>query len=196
MKRYLVIIIVLIAARPCLGQVQIADDHRHINLGAYLIGLEQVMGKDSIVHADSAYGFQVTIPQWWHIKETPLDFFGGTFPAVDSIENALIFKCFEKTKFNNLGDFENWVIKDYSMGQKPKWSQEHTILLKKELDDFKQMGNAYKVQILRGNKIYHCCYIITQTDKAYVWIDFTATETTYPKNFERFKEVVSLFKGI
>jgi len=196
MTRPLLILTFIITTKVCFSQTQPADKNKHINLPAYLIELEQISGRDSIIHIDSTYGFQITIPKWWHIRETPLNLFGGTFPAVDSIENALLFKSFKRDEFKDLADFENWVVKDYSMGQSPKWSSQHKMLLKKELTDFKYLGNAYKVQLLRGNKIYDCCYIIIETSTSYIWIDFTATNTTYPKNFDKFKEIVSLFKKL
>lgn len=149
---------------------------------------------DSTQHVDSTYNFKLVVPDWWNIRETPSNFFGGTFPAIDGIENALLLKCFDKAKFKSISDFENWVIKDYSMGQSPKWSSQHTILLKKALADFKELGNSYKVQLMKGGTMYDCCYILTETSTAYIWIDFTATSTTYPKNFEKFKEIINLFK--
>lgn len=196
MQKIIFLVIFFAATHFCYSQIPPTDNSKHINLPVYLIELEQISGKDSIVHVDSTYGFQITIPKWWHIRETPLNLFGGTFPEVDSIENALIFKCFKKDEFKSVADFENWVIKDYSMGQTPKWSNQDMMLLKKELTDFKELGNSYKTQLLRGNKIYDCCYIITQTNNAYIWIDFTSTNTTYPKNFDKFKEIVSLFKKL
>jgi hypothetical protein len=194
MKKSLLFAALLYTTHFANGQTQPSDKSKHINMVAYLIELEQIIGKDSIIHTDSNYNFQVTIPKWWHIRETPTNLFGGTFPAIDSIENALLFKCFKKDEFKSLSDFENWVIKDYSMGETPKWSSKHKMLLKKELTDFQSLGNSYKVQLLWPPKIYDCCYIITETSSAFIWIDFTATTTTYPKNFEKFKEIVNLFK--
>jgi hypothetical protein len=144
-------------------------------------------------HVDSTYGYKIVVPQWWNIRETPPNMFGGTFPAIESIENALLFKSFEKAKYKSFADFENWVVKDYSMGQSPKWSSQHTFMLKKQIDDFKEIGNAYKVQILRGNKLYDCCYILIETANSFVWIDFTATSTTYTKNWDKFKEIANSF---
>ncbi len=196
MPKTLLIIIFLVTVHAGFAQTQPADKSDHINLAAYLIQLQQISGKDSIIHVDSTYSFQITIPKWWRIRETAPNLFGGTFPTVDSIENALLFKCFKKDEFKSLSDFENWVVKDYSMGQTPKWSTKQTMLLKKKLEDFQNLGSAYKVQLLWSPKIYDCCYIITETRTAYIWIDFTATSTTYPKNYNRFKEVVSLFKKL
>ncbi len=140
--------------------------------------------------------YQVTIPLWWRIRETQHFMLGGTLPAIDSIENALFIKSFKKDQFKGITDFEKWVIRDYSMGQSPKWSSRQTILLKKEIPDFKELGNAFKVQLLWQPKMYDCCYILTETSSAYIWIDFTATSTTYAKNFEKLKQVVTSFKKL
>lgn len=193
MKQSVLIGILLFATCLSYSQVSPSDSVKHINLPAYLIELRQITGEDSIVHTDNSYGFTITIPKWWRIRETPPYLFGGTFPAVNSIENALIFKCFKKDKFKDKEDLENWVIKSYSLGQTPDWSNQHKMLLRKELPDFKELGSSYKVQLLNGGLMYDCCYILTETSSAYIWIDFTATSTTYPKNFDKFKEIVSLF---
>jgi len=164
------------------------------NLKAVELIQQQAEGKDSIVYVDSNYNYQVTVPKWWHLLATPEAAFGGTFPAVDSIENALVIKSFKKDKFKDLADFEDWVIRKYSLGQAFEWSNDSKFMLRKELTDFNGPGDAFKIQLLRFRQIYMCCYILTQTSSAYIWIDFTATNETYAKNFERFREVVSLFK--
>lgn len=140
---------------------------------------------------DSVYKFKIAIPSWWHIRPTPPNFFGGTFPKGDSIENALLIKCYPKTSFKDMADFENWVIRGYITGQKPKWSASHIIMQKTELDTFKKLGNAFKVQVKLNDRLYDCCYIVTQTRAGYIWIDFTAADHTYDKNFEKFKALVS-----
>ena len=196
MTKIVLILSILTSCIASFSQTSPKNKGEHINMLAYLYELEQISGHDSVVHKDSTYSYQVTIPLWWRIRETQPFILGGTFPAIDSIENALLFKCFKKDKFKDFADFENWVIKDYSLGQSPKWSSKQTVLLKKELTDFKEIGNAYKIQLLWTPKIYECCYVLTETSSAFIWIDFTATQTTYTKNFEKFKQVLSLFKKI
>lgn len=196
MTKIIILLSVLATSLSGLSQTSPQNKGDHINMLAYLYELEQIGGNDSIVHIDSNYSYQVTIPLWWRIRETQPFMLGGTFPAIDSIENALFFKCFKKDRFKDFAAFENWVIKDYSFGQLPKWSSKQTLLLKKELPDFKEIGNAYKVQLLWTSKIYECCYVLTETSSAFIWIDFTATQTTYTKNFEKFKQVLSLFKKL
>jgi hypothetical protein len=174
------------------------DNNAHKNLHAYLIDLMQIQGNDSILYDPPNLGYTIIVPKWWNIIEPPSPLiFAGSFPAVDSIENAMAIKSFPKENFdNNYKDFIDWVIKEYQIGDIPKWSNTHKLLLRNEIDEFKELGPAFKVQLSWRGTIYNCCYIITETPKAYIWIDFTATPTTYDINFTKFKELVRLFKII
>ena len=168
------------------------ENGRHGNLVAYLYELEQISGIDNIKHTDSISGYSLVIPLWWKIRETPSgNLFGGTFPAINKVENALLFKAFDKTKYKNFKDFKNWVIADYKVGDTPKWSNSHKVLLKKELNEFDEIGKSYKVQLMRNGYLYDCAYIIIETSNSYLWIDFTATKETYDVNFPKLKEIMS-----
>lgn len=173
------------------------ENGKHGNLVAYLYELEQISGIDNIEHNDSISGYSLVIPLWWKIRESRNNnFFGGTFPAINEIENALIFKAFNKSEYESIKDFENWVIGDYKLGDIPKWSNSHKVLLKKELEEFKEIGKSYKVQLMWGSKIYHSCYIIVETSNTYLWIDFTATEETYDLNFPKFEDIMKKYKTL
>lgn len=177
--------------------VSAENPHEHRNLTAHLIELMQIQGRDSIDHKDDALNYRIMIPKWWKIRETSSPaFFGGTFPAVEGIENALLLKSFSKEDFTDFDEFEGWTIKKYKLGDIPEWSNQHKILLIKPLDDFKSIGRAYFVQLMLGNKIYHCCYIAVETPNTFLWIDFTATQETYTANFEKFKSLLSGFNII
>ena len=170
---------------------------KHGNLVAYLYELEQISGIDNIEHTDSISGYSLIIPLWWKIRETPNgNLFGGTFPAIKEIENALLFKAFDKSEYKSIKDFENWVIGDYKIGDTPKWSNSHKILLKKELDEFKDIGKSYKVQLIWDGYLYDSCYIIVETSNSYLWIDFTATKETYDVNFPKLKEIIADYKTL
>ncbi|RZN82829.1 MAG: hypothetical protein EVB11_07420 [Winogradskyella sp.] len=174
-----------------------AENGRHGNLVAYLYELEQISGIDNIKHTDSTSGYSLVIPLWWKIRETPnASLFGGTFPAINEVENALLFKAFGKSEYESFKDFKKWVIADYKMGDMPKWSNSHKILLKKELDEFKNIGKSYKVQLMRNGYLYDCCYIIIETSNSYLWIDFTATKETYDLNFAKLKEIIADYKTL
>lgn len=177
--------------------IQKIENSRHGNLVAYLYELRQIQGEDNIEHTDSTRNYKINIPLWWKIRETPNgDLFGGTFPPVKGIENALLLKSFPKEQFQNLDDFENWVIKDYKTGDTPEWSDSHKILLKKQDGEFSKIGKSYFVQLMRGGRLYHCRYIVIETSKTYLWIDFTATQETYDVNFKKLKELMDGFKII
>ncbi len=159
-----------------------------------IIYQQESLKSDSIIYTDTVHGYELVIPLWWKIKETKAFMFGGTFPAIGSVENALLFKSFDKEEFSDINDFENWVIRDYSIGKPFKWSSQHFFMLRKELNDFNEIGNSFWLQLIRGNKIYNCCYILFETSKSYVWVDFTSTSDTYDKNFPLLKDVMSIFK--
>jgi hypothetical protein len=56
---------------------------------------KQSSGEDQISYADTANGYSVIIPKWWHIKETPSpNFFGGTFDEIEKSKSALLVKAF------------------------------------------------------------------------------------------------------
>ncbi|MEO8773955.1 MAG: hypothetical protein ABI263_07480 [Gelidibacter sp.] len=157
----------------------------------------QELGQDQINYTNSKFGYSVTIPKWWDIKETPSpNFFGGTFPEINKSKSALLFKAFEKEKFKTFQNFENWVISGYKSGDTPKWSKDHQILYKKNLNEFATIGKAFKVQIKADDTFYNSCYIIIETSKSYIWIDLTATRETYDANFKDLEKIMSQFKAL
>ena len=81
-----------------------AQNAKHGNLVAYLYELEQISGIDNIEHTDSISGYSLVIPLWWKIRETPnTSLFGGTFPAIDEIENA--FRLCREVGINTVAYF-------------------------------------------------------------------------------------------
>ncbi|WP_153797178.1 hypothetical protein [Foetidibacter luteolus] len=150
---------------------------------------------EKLTYLDSTFNFQVEIPNWLNLKETGTVYaFGGTLPAVDGIENAILIKVFDKPKFPTFSDFKKFVIEDLAFGQSPKWSVSHKFMGKKELGRYNNIGDSYKVYLMRGNLMYHCEYILLETKSAYLWIDYTSTQETFDKNFAKFEEFMSGFK--
>jgi hypothetical protein len=152
-------------------------------------------GVKKLTYLDSTFNFQVEIPDWLNLKETGTVYaFGGTLPAVDGIENAIIIKVFDKAKFPTLLDFKKFIVEDLVFGQSPKWSTSHKFMGKKELGKYNDIGDSYKVYLMRDNLLYHCEYILVETKSAYLWIDYTSTQGTFDKNFAKFEEFMSGFK--
>lgn len=117
--------------------------------------------------------FQVKVPTWLNLKETGSRFaWGGTLPPVKGIENAILIKIFDKEEFASLQDFKKYIVEDLSVGQTPPWSKSHIFMGKKDLNDFTRIGSSYKVYVMYGGLIYHCVYVLLETPKAYLWINF------------------------
>lgn len=148
------------------------------------------------IHADIQWGYSCQIPSWFRQLDTPDDIFGGLLPAIDTIENSILFKGFPKTQFKTMDAFENWVVKDYTVGQESRWDPDQIILLKNLITDFTGPGIAYRVQILNQGVIYNCCYVLFETPKAFVWVDYTATNTTYKQQYPQFMEMVQTIKAL
>lgn len=115
-------------------------------------------------------------------------------PAVEGIENAIVIKSFDKKDYKSLKDFNKYIVEDLVFGQSPPWSNSHKFMGKKDLGIYKNIGDAYKVYLMRGKQMYHCEYVLLETNTAYLWIDFTSTEETFDKNFDKFEEFMNGFK--
>jgi hypothetical protein len=145
-------------------------------------------------YVDSMYNFDVEIPSWLNLRETGNRMmFGGTLPAVDGIENAISIKIFDKGKFADLTAFKDYVIGDWSFGKHPKWSDEFVCYGLKDLGMLGNAGEAYRASHYWSNHIYTCTYVLVETKTAFLWIDFTATPTTYDVNEQKFEEFLKGF---
>ena len=151
-------------------------------------------GVDTITYLDSTFNYQVVIPNWLHLMETnSVNILGGTLPAVDGIENAIVIKSFGKKDYKSLKDFKKYIIEDVVFGQSPPWSNSHKSMGKKDLGKYKDIGGAYKAYWKIDRLIYHCQYVLLETETAYLWIDFTSTPETFEKNIVKFEEFLNGF---
>jgi len=149
---------------------------------------------DKLTYLDSTFNFQVQVPNWLNLRETGTTYaWGGTLPAVESIENAILIKIFDKSDYKSLTDFKKYIIGELVFGQSPNWSNSHKFMGKKDLGKYKNIGDAYKIYLLQGKIMYHCEYILLETKTAYLWIDFTSTPTTFDINIGKFEEFMSSF---
>jgi hypothetical protein len=150
---------------------------------------------DTQYHSDDTFGYKVAVPKWLDVKETGTEYiWGGTLPAINGIENALILKIYNKDKFN-FQDFKKYVVTDLKLGQTPGWSDgSHIFTMKKELEKYKNFDSRYKIYLMRDGQLYHCQFVLIETPKAYIWIDFTATPETYEKNEKKLLEFLDGFQ--
>ena len=156
---------------------------------------QKELGIDELTYLDSTFNFQVKVPAWLNLRETGSAYvWGGTLPAVEGIENAIAIKSFQKKNYKSLKDFKNYLVEGLEFGRPVRWSQSSLFMGKKPLGNYRNIGDAYKVYIMRGGLLYHCEYVLLETNTAYLWIDFTSTETTFDKNSNKFEEFMSEFK--
>jgi len=45
-----------------------------------------------------------------------------------------------------------------------------------------------------GGLLYHCQYVLIETPAAFLWVDFTATQTTFEANKEKFEVFMGGFE--
>jgi hypothetical protein len=143
----------------------------------------------SMYMVDSLLGFKAIIPAWLKLKETGSDMlFGGALPAVDGIENAIMIKAFPKKDYADIAAFKDFVIGTWKFGTHPKWSSDVICYGIKDMDDVQGIGKSYRASNFWQNHIYTCKYVLAETKTAFLWIDFTATPTTYEINLPKFDE--------
>ncbi len=150
---------------------------------------------DSLTYTDTTFNFQVKAPKWLNIKQTGTIYaWGGTLPAVDGIENAIVVKSFDKKDYKSMKEFKKYVVEGLVFGQAPQWSNSFIFMGKKDIGKYKSNGVAYKVYLKQGNLMYHCKYVLLESSTSYIWIDFTSTQETFDKNIDKFEEFLDGFK--
>ncbi len=149
----------------------------------------------SMYMVDTVLGFKANIPAWFKLRETGSDWaFGGMLPAVDGIENVIMIKAFPKKDYADTAAFKDFVIGSCKLGTHPKWGADHVCYGIKEMDPVPGVGKSYKAWDFWQQHLYTCIYVLAETKKAYLWIDFVATHTTYDINLPKFDEFLSGFK--
>lgn len=150
---------------------------------------------EQLTYIDSTFRFKVAIPDWFNLIDTGSPYFwGGTLPAVDSIENAIAIKSSPKDGQATFQDFENFVVGKWGFGGHPNWSDNFVCMGIKELEEFAGLGKSYKVYLMNGALLYHCQYVLIETPAAFLWVDFTATQTTFEANKGKFDEFMGGFE--
>ncbi len=148
-------------------------------------------------YIDSTFKYEVCIPKWLTLRETGNpELWGGTLPAIDGIENAILITGSHKKEFKSFQDFKNKAIEKNVFGQPTQMSSNHIFMGRKVLDEIPGIGPAYIQYHLWNNRLYDCQFVLTETETAYIWINFTATRETYDKNLEKFKNFLKGFKII
>lgn len=144
------------------------------------------------IHKSQTYGYNVEVPYWLDIQINDGESFGGKLPEIKGIANAILIKGFSKDKFKNFKDFQRIYITGNVFGQPSLFSESHTWYGRNERD-FKKIKNGVSSRVFIRYKglIYHHQFVLIETKKAYLLINFCATPETYDENLPKFDEFLS-----
>lgn len=157
------------------------------------------VGIEPLTYVDHTYGYELVVPKWLNLISTGENgLWGGTFPAVDHIENDVIIQAFNKSRFKSFNHFKEVYITGNTFGQPTLYSKQHIWYgnNEKDIEEISTDQIRAKVYTLFSGAIYHNQFVLIETDKSYLWVQFTSTPTTYDKNIEKFTELVNSIKSL
>lgn len=152
--------------------------------------LDALADGKNLEYVDSANKYTLTIKDWFNITESPAsDVYIGTLPDIDNIQNAILVKKIKKTEYTSFNDFNEKILPgNIITGDRFAGG---IFMLKKELPKPSNVnGISYKIQVMRGSKMYDSHYITIETGACYLLVIFTATPETFALNEPRFLEFV------
>ena len=157
---------------------------------ALLLSAQTGRDTEKLAYIDSTFRFKIAVPKWFKPVDTKIPYaWGGTLPAVDGIENAILVKVSAKDGKMTFRQFEDYVVGKWEIGGHPKWSEAYVCKGIKALPtEFKRLGKSYKVDLMNGDLSYQCQYVLIETSKAFLWVDFIATPSTFAVNKGKFSE--------
>ena len=186
MKKDSLIILLLLAVLNCTAQTDTIQ-RKYDNIEDLKDQVEQNEIVD-LDYIDSTFSYRTIVPDWLTLMETGNPtIWGGTFPKIDGIANALLVKGFAKSEFKDFNKFKEVYLTGNMFGQQVKWGAEQTWYGQNDLIEIEN-GFKQKVFIMYGNLIYHNQFILLESKTAYLWIQFTASPDTYDKNIDKFNE--------
>ena len=141
-------------------------------------------------YTDYENGYSIEKPKWLKInRELPLNRFGGTMPAVEGIQNAIMITALKKNRYENFNDFVRIFITGNKFGQ-PTLFNDQFIFYGRNEKDFKKIkhGVTSRLFYMYKNKIYHNQFVLLETSSSYLFIHFSSTPETYDINIKKFNE--------
>lgn len=202
MKKFLCFLAVLILSNQLFGQeveyYRVKKRNKLVTLTPYQNGniiMLRVSGlfdsAKKLEYLDTLNSYKVNIPKWLYLMETnDITMFGGILPEIKGIENAITISSIYKKNYESFEKFKEFIIEDstYKKGSSPKWSDNHIInsIERVVLDT----NDSYKVDFNFKSKNYIAQYVLIETKKSYLWINFAATKETFDINHNKFLEFI------
>jgi hypothetical protein len=166
---------------------------RHIITILLLVCLLNYGYSQTTLYKNAKFGYHLNIPSWFIIHETDTTHsFGGTIPAIDNVENVIMITGFSKDKFSSFNDFQRIYITGNVFGKETLYSKDHVWYGRNERD-FKQIENGVSSRVFTifEKNIYDNQFVLLESSKAYLWIQFTSTPTTYDMNVSKFDDFLA-----
>jgi len=145
-----------------------------------------------VVFESEAYGYKVTVPTWANVQKTGDErIFGVLLPQVAGVRNAVAVKATPKDQFPSFEAFRKYVYEDNRPDQPFIMNNFMTFKGGKTLAPVTENRAVYQVLLESHEVTYHCKYVLMETPKAWLLVDFFATKDTYEKNLARFDQLAA-----
>jgi hypothetical protein len=147
---------------------------------------------ETLIRVDSTFGYKTEVPEWLYLTETGNDkVWGGTFPSIGGIENAMMIKGFDTSEFKSFEHFTEIYITGNKFGKKTLYSENHN-WYGHNPRDLHNINNGVSCRVFTffQNKIYHNQFALIETKKAFLWVQFVATPDTFELNLPKFTKFV------
>jgi hypothetical protein len=164
-----------------------------ISVAVFMSFAVSALGQTQKLRTDSLNGYTLQIPQWLAIKDDTEMMLGGVLPPVKDIENAISVTAFPKSKFRSFDDFKTTYLTGNVFGKPTLFNTDFVWYGQNELQKTEK-GVAQKVFIFWNNAIYHDKFVLLETKKAYLFIQFVATDETYDLNIKKFDKFLAGLK--
>ncbi len=80
----------------------------HVLIALTLLLPTALFPQGELLSVATQCGYEFELPEWLQVEETGSGrSFGGTLPAIDGIENAIMVTCFAKTEFPSFQAFQD-----------------------------------------------------------------------------------------
>ena len=149
-----------------------------------------------VYYLDTINGYEVLVPKWLELQETNnLYNFGSTIPREDGVDNAICINSATKNDFKSITDFKNRIIENpnYLVENDSTWIMGKQSKLESYKKEQVESYESYKVNFTRNGKKYLGQFILLETKKAYLWINFIADRETYLSDLKKFRKFIRKF---
>lgn len=150
-----------------------------------------------VVYLDTLNGFQAVVPKSLEIQETNhLYNFCMTIPRENGRDNAICINSASKSDYETFEKFRNHIIND------PKYFDENPIswlwgnesyLISANQEKY-ETYESYKAKIRVKDRYVLGQFIIIETVKSYLWINYVADEETFDSDLKHFSEFLKKFE--